>query len=123
MRGGSKPNYDAASIGLAEQALAAHKLTPQIMVDCSHGNSNKDPSLQPLVLADCIAQICAGNRSIMGMMLESNLHEGTQTIPQDISKLRYGVSVTDACINWDSTEAALRQAREKLRAILPKRKR
>jgi 3-deoxy-7-phosphoheptulonate synthase len=123
MRGGSKPNYDATAIGLAEQALAAQELAAHIMVDCSHGNSSKNPAMQPMVMADCIRQICAGNRSIMGMMLESNLHEGTQTIPQDISKLRYGVSVTDACMDWASTESALREAAETVRPVLPNRKR
>jgi len=121
MRGGAKPNYDAASIGAAEQALAGRKLAAHIMVDCSHGNSNKDPASQPLVLADCVQQICAGNRSIIGMMLESNLQAGNQPIPADIKQLRYGVSVTDACIDWDTTAAALRQTREKLREVLPKR--
>jgi len=121
MRGGAKPNYDSVSIGLAEQALAARKLAAHIMVDCSHGNSNKDPATQPLVLADCIGQICAGNRSIIGMMLESNLHAGTQPIPQDISQLRYGVSVTDGCIDWETTETALRAARDKVRTVLPNR--
>ena len=119
--GGGKPNYDSVSIGIAEQALAARKLAAHIMVDCSHGNSNKDPATQPLVLADCIGQICAGNRSIIGMMLESNLHAGTQPIPQDISQLRYGVSVTDGCIDWETTETALRAARDKVRTVLPNR--
>jgi 3-deoxy-7-phosphoheptulonate synthase len=123
MRGGTKPNYDADAIGLAEQALAARKLAANIMVDCSHGNSNKDHARQPLVLEDCIGQICAGNRSIIGMMLESNLHAGTQTIPQDLAQLRYGVSVTDACIDWSTTESALREARHKVRPALPNRER
>jgi len=121
MRGGAKPNYDAASIALAEKALTDRKLPANIMVDCSHGNSNKDPATQPLVLADCIKQICAGNRSIIGMMLESNLHAGTQPIPPDISQLRYGVSVTDACIDWGTTESALREARDKVSTALPNR--
>jgi 3-deoxy-7-phosphoheptulonate synthase len=121
MRGGTKPNYDATAIGLAEQALAAHKLAAHIMVDCSHGNSNKDPAMQPMVMTDCIEQICAGNRSIIGMMLESNIHAGTQKIPQDISQLLYGVSVTDACIDWPSTESVLREARKKLRSVLSSR--
>ena len=121
MRGGAKPNYDAASIGAAEQALAARKLAAHIMVDCSHGNSNKDPATQPTVLADCVEQIRAGNRSLIGMMLESNLESGNQPIPQDRSQLRYGVSVTDGCIDWDTTASALRQTRDKLRDVLPKR--
>ncbi len=121
MRGGAKPNYDSVSIALAEQALTGRKLAANIMVDCSHGNSNKDPSSQPLVLADCVKQIREGNRSLMGMMIESNLEAGNQAIPQDISQLRYGVSVTDACIDWATSESALREARQKLRTVLQNR--
>jgi 3-deoxy-7-phosphoheptulonate synthase len=115
MRGGAKPNYDSVSIALAERALAERKLQRNIMVDCSHGNSSKDAALQPLVLADCVKQICEGNDSIIGMMLESNLERGNQPIPQDLSQLRYGVSVTDACIDWATTEQVLREAANKLR--------
>ena len=77
------------------------------MVDCSHGNSNKDPSLQPLVAENCVAQIVDGNRSIVGLMLESHLKAGSQPIPKDLSKLEYGVSITDPCIDWPTTESLL----------------
>ena len=91
------------------------------MVDCSHANSNKDPALQPLVLKDCIHQILEGNQSIVGAMLESHLEWGSQPIPADLSQLKYGVSITDACIDWNTTEQALRDAHDKLKDILPKR--
>ena len=77
------------------------------MVDCSHGNSNKDPSVQPLVAENCVAQIVDGNRSIVGLMLESHLKAGNQPIPKDLATLEYGVSITDPCIDWASTEALL----------------
>jgi 3-deoxy-7-phosphoheptulonate synthase len=92
------------------------------MIDCSHGNSNKDPGLQPLVAENCVNQILEGNRSIVGMMIESNLGWGNQKIPADLKQLKYGVSVTDACIDWASTETLLRGAHEKLKHVLPKRK-
>jgi 3-deoxy-7-phosphoheptulonate synthase len=85
------------------------------MVDCSHGNSNKNPALQPSVAKDCVHQIVEGNRSIIGLMLESNLNAGNQTIPKDLSKLQYGVSVTDGCIDWPTTEALLRELADTLR--------
>jgi len=119
--GGGRPNYDTVSVRLAEQGLAKAKLAPNIVVDCSHANSMKDPALQPLVFNDCAHQILEGNRSIVGMMLESNLEAGSQAIPEDRSKLRYGVSVTDACIDWNSTEELLRRAHRDLAAILKKR--
>ncbi|HEU5283100.1 MAG TPA: 3-deoxy-7-phosphoheptulonate synthase [Burkholderiales bacterium] len=122
LRGGSKgPNYDSVTIALVEQELAKHKLAANIMVDCSHANSNKDPSLQPLVMNDVVHQVMEGNRSIVGVMLESNLHAGNQSIPPDLSQLRYGVSVTDACIDWATTEKLLREARLKLKDVLPAR--
>ncbi len=107
--GGGRPNYDTVSVRLAEQGLAKAKLAPNIVVDCSHANSMKDPMLQPLVFNDCVHQILEGNRSIVGMMLESNLEAGNQPIPEDRAQLRYGVSVTDACIDWASTEELLRR--------------
>jgi 3-deoxy-7-phosphoheptulonate synthase len=116
--GGGRPNYDTVSVRLAEQGLAKAKLAPNIVVDCSHANSMKDPALQLLVFNDCAHQILEGNRSIVGMMLESNLEAGNQPIPEDRSKLRYGVSVTDACIGWDSTEELLRRAHCDLAKIL-----
>jgi 3-deoxy-7-phosphoheptulonate synthase len=105
--GGGRVNYDAVSIALAERELTAAGLAPNIVVDCSHGNSNKDPSLQPLVAENCVTQIMDGNRSIVGLMLESHLKGGSQAIPKDRSQLEYGMSITDPCIDWESTEALM----------------
>lgn len=121
LRGGNQPNYDSVAVTLCEQELAAAKLPGNIVVDCSHGNSNKNHELQPLVFHDCIHQILEGNRSIVGLMLESNIHAGNQSIPADLSKLRYGVSVTDACIDWETTERVILEGAEKLRPVLAKR--
>jgi len=122
LRGGSKgPNYDSVTIALVEKELAKHKLPPNIVVDCSHANSNKDPSLQPLVLNDLAHQIIEGNQSIVGAMLESNINAGNQSIPADLAQLKYGVSVTDACIDWAATERVLRETRNKLKDVLPRR--
>ena len=97
LRGGNTPNYDSQNIRLCEQELAANHLPGNIMVDCSHANSNKDFSMQPLVMENVINQVVEGNSSIVGIMIESNLHEGAQKIPKDLSQLKYGVSVTDGC--------------------------
>ena len=121
LRGGDRPNYDTVSISMAERALAEAKFAPNIVVDCSHANSFKDHNLQSLVLSDCVHQIREGNRSIVGMMLESNLEGGNQPIPDDLSKLKYGCSVTDPCLDWPSTEAAILKARDQLRDVLPVR--
>jgi 3-deoxy-7-phosphoheptulonate synthase len=119
--GGGRPNYDTVSVRLAQQALRKAELSPNIVVDCSHANSLKDPSLQPLVFMDCVHQIKEGDRSIVGLMLESHLSAGSQAIPADLSQLRYGVSVTDACIDWPTTAELLRRAREELRLAMAKR--
>jgi len=119
--GGGRPNYDSVSIALCEKELQAAKLPRNIAVDCSHGNSNKDYSLQPLVTENCVNQIIDGNDSIVAMMLESNLAAGNQPIPPDRSQLKYGVSVTDACIDWTTTEKLLRDARARLKEPLPAR--
>jgi len=119
--GGGRPNYDTVSVRLAEGALARGGLAPNVVIDCSHANSMKDAALQPLVLHDCVHQILEGNRSIVGFMLESNLHAGNQPIPEDLSKLRYGVSVTDACIDWPATEQTLRRAHRDLARVLAAR--
>jgi 3-deoxy-7-phosphoheptulonate synthase len=120
--GGGRPNYDSVSVTLCEQELKQAGLPARIVIDCSHANSNKDHRLQPLVARDCVEQIIAGNHSIVGLMLESNLHEGNQSIGTDLGALEYGVSVTDACIDWQTTEATLRQAAELLRPIIRQRK-
>ncbi len=119
--GGGRPNYDTVSIRLAETALANAKLAANIVVDCSHANSMKDPSLQPLVFMDCVHQIKEGNRSIVGLMLESHLSAGNQPIPADLTQLRYGVSVTDACIDWETTRELLLRAHAELRPVLAQR--
>ncbi|MRR51818.1 MAG: 3-deoxy-7-phosphoheptulonate synthase [Rhodocyclaceae bacterium] len=116
--GGGRPNYDTVSVSMAEQALAKAKLAQNIVVDCSHANSYKKPELQPLVMQDCVNQIRLGNRSIVGLMIESFIEAGNQSIPADLSQLKYGCSVTDACIDWATTEKAIRDARETLRGPL-----
>ena len=119
--GGGKPNYDSVNIALCEQQLDKTGLAKNIMVDCSHANSNKDANLQPLVVQDVVHQILEGNKSIIGLMIESNLNFGNQSIPKDLSELKYGVSVTDACIDWETTENTLRTMRKKLKDVLPNR--
>ena len=122
LRGGSNgPNYDSVHVAVCERELEKAGIAPNIVVDCSHANSNKDHALQALVLDNVANQILEGNRSIVGAMLESNLEAGNQPIPSDLAKLRYGVSVTDACMDWNSTEQAIRSMHEKLRRILPQR--
>lgn len=122
LRGGNgKPNYDSVSVKLCEQALEKAGQQSNIMVDCSHANSNKDPALQPLVAENVSNQILEGNTSIVGLMIESNLEWGNQSIPDDLSQLKYGVSVTDACIDWDATETCLREMAERLKSPLASR--
>jgi 3-deoxy-7-phosphoheptulonate synthase len=120
--GGGKPNYDSVSVALCEQALDKAGLAKNIVVDCSHANSNKDHNVQPLVLDDIAHQIRDGNESICGVMLESNINEGNQSIPDDLSHLKYGVSVTDACIDWETTEKALLKFAASLKDALPSRR-
>ncbi|TVS16802.1 MAG: 3-deoxy-7-phosphoheptulonate synthase [Gammaproteobacteria bacterium] len=119
--GGGKPNHDAASIARCEAALAAAGVEANLMVDCSHANSNKDPARQTLVLEDVVQQIAAGNTSLIGVMIESHLQFGNQPLPKDLSQLRYGVSITDGCIDWATTEQCLRDAAATLRDMLPGR--
>ncbi|MFL5274069.1 MAG: 3-deoxy-7-phosphoheptulonate synthase [Anaeromyxobacteraceae bacterium] len=121
--GGGRPNFDTVSISLAEGALAKAKLPQNIVVDCSHANSWKKPELQPLVMRDVVHQIREGNRSVVGLMVESFIEPGNQPIPDDPTQLRYGCSVTDACIGWDTTAEMLRRAHEVLRGVLPQRDR
>ncbi len=117
LRGGQQPNYDSVNIALCEQALTNAQLQHNIVVDCSHGNSRKNHDLQPLVMHDCIHQILEGNQSIKGLMLESHLHAGNQNVPTDRSQLKYGVSITDACMDWETTEKCILDAYGKLKAI------
>jgi 3-deoxy-7-phosphoheptulonate synthase len=121
LRGGDRPNYDTVSVSMAERALANANFAPNIVVDCSHANSFKDHNLQSLVMSDCVHQIREGNQSIVGMMLESNIEGGNQPIPADLSKLKYGCSVTDPCLDWPTTETAIRKAAEQLKDVLPRR--
>ena len=114
LRGGAAPNYDTVSVALTEEELKKAGLPRSILVDCSHGNSGKDPARQPDVARDCVEQLLAGNRSIVGLMLESFLDAGRQAIPADRSQLRYGVSVTDACMGWDATERLLLELDQRL---------
>jgi len=120
LRGGSRPNYDSVSVSMAEQALRAEGLDANLVIDCSHGNSLKRHDMQPLVLQNCVSQIRDGNRSIIGFMLESHLHEGRQDLA-DPATLRRGVSITDACMSWETTERVLRQTRERLKGLLEPR--
>ena len=117
--GGGKTNYDQASVEVACKALAEAGLRPNLMVDCSHGNSSKDHTRQPLVAADIAGQIAAGRREIFGLMIESNIVEGAQALKPGVD-LVYGKSVTDACIGWEETvpvfetlAEAVRQGRRK----------
>jgi 3-deoxy-7-phosphoheptulonate synthase len=116
--GGGRPNYDTVSVSMAEAALKKARLPENIVVDCSHANSYKKPELQPLVMQDCVNQIRLGNRSIVGLMIESFIEAGNQPIPQDLTQLKYGCSVTDACVDWPTTEKMIREARETLRGPL-----
>ncbi len=119
--GGGRPNYDGVSVKLAEQALAKSGLRQNLMVDCSHANSWKKPEYQPLVLRDVVHQIREGNSSIIGVMIESFIEAGNQPIPKDLSELRYGCSVTDACVSWETTEEMLRHAHEVLAPVIAAR--
>jgi 3-deoxy-7-phosphoheptulonate synthase len=122
LRGGDgKPNYDSVSVSICEKELEKAGMEPRIMVDCSHANSNKNHDLQPLVLENIANQILEGNKSICGVMIESHINAGNQSIPSNLADLKYGVSVTDACIDWETTERSLRNMREKIRDILPNR--
>lgn len=121
LRGGRMPNHDAASVRRAEQALHAAGLPPSIVIDCSHGNSEKSPARQSVVLRDVLAQIEAGNESVTGFMIESFLEPGCQPLATQREPLRYGVSVTDACLGWDDTESLLREAHARYRQVLDAR--
>ena len=120
--GGGKPNYDSVSVALCEQALDKAGLRKSVMIDCSHANSSKDPAIQPLVMQDVTHQILEGNSSIQSLRVESNINWVNQPLSGNLADLKYGVSVTDACIDWPTTEKAVRDMREKLKDVLPKRK-
>jgi len=114
LRGGARPNYDPISIEQARLKLIEKKLPETIMVDCSHGNSMKKFQGQAIVMKNVIDQYIAGNDALIGLMLESNLFEGNQKFSGDLKALKYGVSITDECISWETTEHLLLSVAEKL---------
>jgi 3-deoxy-7-phosphoheptulonate synthase len=119
--GGTRPNYDTVSVAMAERALIGAHLPTNIVIDCSHANSYKRPELQPLVMRDCVNQIRVGNTSIVGMMVESFIAPGNQTIPADLALLRYGCSVTDPCIDWPCTVDMIHETASTLEQSLANR--
>ncbi|WP_434562827.1 3-deoxy-7-phosphoheptulonate synthase [Pseudomonas sp. Z4-20] len=113
LRGGhGGPNYDRQSVARVRDDLTRLNIPARILVDCSHANSGKNPLRQPQVFDDVLEQRLQGNRALIGMMLESHLFEGCQPLGP---AMRYGVSVTDGCLGWESTEQMLRQAHRRLR--------
>ena len=116
--GGGKPNYDAVNVMRCEQQLEKVGIPANIMIDCSHANSNKDHTLQPLVIDNVANQIAEGNRSIVALMVESNLNGGNQKLSTSLDEMEYGVSVTDACVDWESTETSLLRMAETIREAL-----
>jgi 3-deoxy-7-phosphoheptulonate synthase len=119
--GGGQTNYDSVNVALCEQALDNAGIDANIMIDCSHANSSKNYALQPLVMENVASQIMEGNSSIVGLMVESNLQAGNQSIPPVLADLRYGVSVTDACVDWETTEVMVRGLRDKVKGPLATR--
>lgn len=114
--GGGRTNYDAASVTAAAGLCAMRALPARVMVDCSHGNSNKDHARQPVVFREVLEQVAQGSPHIMAAMLESHLHAGCQQVAHGLEGLAYGVSITDACIDWETTEATLREGAAVLRS-------
>ena len=115
LRGGSDgPNYDAEHVAVAQKALQNSGMAPNLVVDCSHANCDKDHTKQPVAFRDVLTQRVDGNRGIVGVMLESHLNAGNQSLNGDRSSLKYGVSITDPCVDWQTTEALLREAAEVL---------
>lgn len=115
LRGGKTPNFEAKYVQECEEALRKAGLPEAIMIDCSHGNSNKDYRRQPIVAEDALQQLLSGNQSIIGLMIESHLFEGNQSSEQPFEQMQYGVSITDACISWETTETLLENFAAKLR--------
>jgi 3-deoxy-7-phosphoheptulonate synthase len=122
LRGGPRPNYDSVSIRSAVEFLQLEKLPTTVVVDCSHANCRKRYQEQLLVWKDVLKQRIDGNENIVGLMLESNLHEGAQKNGGDPARMRYGVSITDACISWEQTEELVRSAHEQIAYGVPLRK-
>jgi 3-deoxy-7-phosphoheptulonate synthase len=119
LRGGrSGPNYAAEMLQSAAERLTMAGLSPRLLVDCSHANSDKDFRKQSIAWHDVIEQRVAGNDTIIGLMLESNLHAGSQKLTSDLAQLKYGVSITDGCIGWEETESLILTAYEKLAGVM-----
>lgn len=119
LRGGrSGPNYSEADVAKAMEMLEKASLPKNVLIDCSHANSNKDFSKQPEVLREVAGQRSAGNDNIIGFMLESNLNSGTQKVTGPLEELQYGVSITDGCLGWDETEAILRETAKTIGATM-----
>lgn len=114
----NRPNYDPDNVRDAADRMKAAGLRPVIMVDCSHGNAGKKFEAEEQVWYDVLLQRSHGNESMIGMLVESNLFEGNQSIPSDLSKLRYGVSVTDECVGWETTERMMRHGADVMRRVL-----
>ena len=110
LRGGRKPNYDAASIEECRKILAGAAPEPRMLVDCSHAQTSKDYTKQPEVLADAGRPVCARQQRNHKRMLESNIEAGSQPVSSTRAALKYGVSITDPCIDWSTTERCLRDA-------------
>ena len=108
LRGGTQPNYDKAAVNNCEKLLKENDLAERIMIDCSHDNSNQDYRNQGKVIDDISSQIASGNKSVFGVMLESNLFSGKQKILDNKDDMKYGVSVTDGCIDWKETEKVIK---------------
>ncbi len=122
LRGGaSGPNYDSESVKKAQKMLRERGLSDRLVIDCSHGNSNKDYKRQSIVFMDAIRQIADGNTGIVGLMLESNINEGRQD-EGNPKRLKYGVSITDACIGWEQTEELIRGAYKELAPLIRNQK-
>jgi 3-deoxy-7-phosphoheptulonate synthase len=121
LRGGKQTNYDSVSVRECEEEMSKSNVDASLMVDCSHANSRKDYRRQPLVAEDVIHQIREGNKSIIGLMIESHINAGNQSSDLPLSEMEYGVSITDACIDWDTTDALLRSAHKELVPFLENR--
>ena len=119
LRGGRLPNYDAASVHAACQALTEAKLQPTLMVDCSHANSSKQHERQVDVARDIAGQVAGGSRHVFGLMVESHINPGAQKFTagkDDVNKLEYGKSITDACIGWDDSLTVLQVLSDAVKA-------
>ena len=119
--GGGKTNFDAASIAKCEEQLLANNIPANVMIDCSHANSNKQHENQVGVMADVADQIANGNQSVIGFMVESHLNAGNQKMPENLDDLAYGVSITDACVDWATTEKMVRDLRDKVAPVIGSR--